>query len=228
MNALVRLSLGALAALVAPAAASADPSLRATPDTGEPGDDVILHGRDWVVGSGCASGVTLSFRQSGDRLRLGTANAGSGRFDFETHYQRADPGPARFVARQECVDRVYKRSAYVTVGGTASVRYRGKTEHGGRVSFRVIDGNEIDRFRFVNRCSTDRERGSLVPGTMPIGDVTFSRRGSRFNIFGRFRASGVVKGTAREQVMGCDSELMTWRAERVDGTSTSGGLSPHD
>jgi hypothetical protein len=54
-----------------------------------------------------------------------------------------------------------------------------------------------------------------VPGTMAIGDVTFARRGGRFQIFGRFRASGVVKGTAREQVMGCDSEPMTWRAEQV-------------
>jgi hypothetical protein len=201
--------------LTAPAVASADPSLRATPDTGEPGDDVILHGRDWVIGSGCESTVTLSFRQSGNRLRLGTANAGAGRFDFATHYQRADPGPARFVARQECVDRVYRRSAYVTIGGSESVRYRGQTEHGGRVSFVVIDGSEVDRFRFMNRCSTDRQRGSLVPGTMAIGDVTFTRRGGRFQIFGRFRASGVVKGTAREQVMGCDSEPMTWRAEQV-------------
>lgn len=216
MNAFVLVCLCAMATLVAPAAASADPSLRATPDTGEPGDDVILHGRGWIVGAGCENRITLSFRQGDSRIRLGSAVHGDGRFEFTTHYQQASPGTARFVARQECVDRVYRRSAYVTIGGTESVRYRGQTEHGGRVSFVVIDGNEVDRFRFVNRCSTDRKRGSLVPGTMPIGDVTFSRRGGRFQIFGRFRAAGVVKGTAREQVMGCDSEPMTWRVERVD------------
>lgn len=216
MNAFVLVCLCAMATLVAPAAASADPSLRATPDTGEPGDDVILHGRGWIVDSGCENRITLSFRQGDSRIRLGSAVHGDGRFEFTTHYQQASPGTARFVARQECVDRVYRRSAYVTIGGTESVRYRGQTEHGGRVSFVVIDGNEVDRFRFVNRCSTDRKRGSLVPGTMPIGDVTFSRRGGRFQIFGRFRAAGVVKGTAREQVMGCDSEPMTWRVERVD------------
>ena len=226
MNALVFFCLCGLATLVAPAVAAADPSLRAVPDTGEPGDEVVLHGRGWTVGEGCVNKVTLSFRQGDSRLRLSSAVVGDGRFDFHTHYQQADPGPARFVGKQVCEDRVYRASAYVTIGGTESVRYRGQTEHGGRVSFVVIDGNEVDRFRFLNRCSTDRRRGSLVPGTMPIGDVTFSRRGGRFQIFGRFRASGVVKGTAREQVMGCDSEPMTWRAERVD--QSSGSTGPHD
>src|SRR5919107_324659 len=123
-----------------------------------------------------------------------------------------EPGAARFVAVQPCAgDNKIRRAAHVTIGGDTSVRYRGQTEHGGRVSFVVVDGNEVTNFRFVNRCAEDRERGSLVPGVMPIGDVSFSRRGGRFRIFGRFRASGVVKGTAREQVAGCDSEKMTWR-----------------
>ena len=216
MNALVLICLAAIATLVAPAAAAADPSLGASPDRGEPGDEVVLHGRGWITGPGCENSVTLSFRQDDARLKLGTAVHGDGRFDFHTHYQQATPGPARFVARQECRDRVIRRAAQVTIGGDESVRYRGQTEHGGRVSFVVVDGNEVTRFRFVNRCSTDRRRGSLVPGAMPIGDVTFSRRGGRFDIFGRFRANGVAKGTAREQVMGCDSEPMTWRASRVD------------
>ena len=228
MNALVFVSLCGVAALAAPAAAAADPSLRASPDEGEPGDDVVLHGRGWIVGNGCQNKVTLSFRQGDRRVPLSSATLGDGRFEFHTHYQQADPGSARFVAKQVCADRVIRRRAYVTIGGELSVRYRGQTEHGKRVSFVVVDGNEVTRFRFVNRCSTDRERGSLVPGSMPIGDVTFSRRGGRFNIFGRFRANGVVTGTAREQITGCDSQAMTWRAERVDDRSTNGGLSPRD
>jgi len=215
MNALVLACICGLATLVAPAVAAADSSLRATPDTGEPGDDVILHGRGWDSEPGCSSRIKLSFRQDGRRLGLGSAVHGGGRFDFETHYQQAEPGAARFVAVQTCEDRRIRRAAHVTVGGEETVRYRGRTEHGGRVSFVVVDGNMVTRFRFMNRCATDRERGSLVPGTMPIGDVTFSRRGGRFRIFGRFRANGVVRGRAREQVAGCDSERMTWRAERA-------------
>jgi len=214
MNKLVIACLCGAAGLAVPATAAADPSLRASPDTGEPGDDVVLHGRGWTI-AGCANKATLSFRQDGTKLKLGSAIHGNGRFDFHTHYQQAEPGAARFVAVQRCEDRVYRRAAHVTIGGTHAVRYRGQTEHGGRVSFVVVDGNEVTRFRFMNRCSTDRERGSLVPGAMPIGDVSFSRRGGRFRIFGRFRPNGVVKGRARERVMGCDSEKMTWRADRV-------------
>jgi hypothetical protein len=215
MNKLVIACLCGAAGLAVPATAAADPSLRASPDEGEPGDDVVLHGRGWISGNGCESKVMLTFRQSGNKLKLGSAIHGDGRFDFHTHYQQAEPGAARFVAVQRCEGLVYRRAAHVTIGGTHSVRYRGQTEHGGRVSFVVVDGNEVTRFRFMNRCSTDRERGSLVPGVMPIGDVSFSREGGRFRIFGRFRQSGVVKGRAREQIMGCDSEKMTWRAERV-------------
>ncbi len=216
MKILVIACLLPAAALVAPSVAGAAPSLRATPDEGEPGDEVILHGRGWISGGGCANRLTLSFRQGGSKLKLGSAVHGDGRFDFHTHYQRAEPGAARFVAVQKCESVTYRRAAHVTIGGTHRVRYRGQTEHGGRVSFVVVDGNEVTEFRFMNRCSEDRKRGSLVPGAMPIGDVSFSRRGGRFRIFGRFRANGVVKGRAREQVMGCDSERMTWRAERVD------------
>ena len=216
MNKLVIACVLPAAALVAPSVAAADPSLRASPNQGEPGDDVTLHGRGWITGAGCANRVTLSFRQDGTKLKLGSAVHGDGRFDFDTHYQQAEPGSARFVAVQRCEDRIIRRGAHVTIGGDATVRYRGQTEHGGRVSFVVVDGNEVTEFRFMNRCATDRERGSLVPGVMPIGDVSFSRQGGRFRIFGRFRDNGVVKGTAREQIMGCDSEKMTWRAERVD------------
>jgi hypothetical protein len=216
MNKLVVTCLCGAAGLAVPATAGADPSLRATPDEGEPGDGVVLHGRGWISGGGCANRITLSFRQDGSKLKLGSAVHGDGRFDFDTHYQQAEPGAARFVAVQQCESVTYRRAAHVTIGGTRRVRYRGQTEHGGRVSFVVVDGNEVTEFRFLNRCSEDRERGSLVPGAMPIGDVSFSRRGGRFRIFGRFRANGVVTGRAREQVMGCDSERMTWRAERVD------------
>jgi hypothetical protein len=206
-------------ALVGPATAAAQPTLRADPDQGEPGDDVALHGRGWVVGDGCSSRIILLFRQGDSRLKLGEAVHGDGRFTFNTHYQQAEPGTARFVAKQKCTDRAIYRAAYVTIGGgdgDETVRYKGQTEHGGRVRFQVVDGNEVRNFRFMNRCATDRERGSLVPGVMPIGDVSFSRHGGRFNIFGRFRESGVVKGRAREEISGCDSGKMTWRAERVD------------
>lgn len=216
MNKLVFACALAAATFAAPAVAAADPSLSASPATGEPGDDVTLHGRGWT-NPFCENKVALSFRQNGRKVKLGSAVHGDGRFDFMTHYQQAEPGPARFVAVQTCAgDNKIRRAAYVTIGGDESVRYRGQTEHGGRVSFTVVDGNEVRNFRFMNRCATDRERGSLVPGTMPIGDVSFSRQGGRFKIFGRFRANGVVRGTAREQIAGCDSEKMTWRAERVD------------
>src|SRR5687767_2922488 len=201
--------------MAAPATAAADPSLRASPDRGEVGDAVTLHGRGWIVGSGCANRVVLYFKQGTRSMKLGTAVHGDGSFSFRTHYQQAASGPARFVARQVCDDGVYRRSAPVTIGGSDSVRYRGQTEHGGRVSFVVVDGNEVRDFRFMNRCSIDRRRGSAVPGSMAIGDVSFSRRGHRFTIFGRFYASGVVRGRAREEDRGCDSGTMTWRVERV-------------
>ena len=223
MNKLVVACLCGAAGLAVPASAAADPSLRATPDTGEPGDDVILHARGWT-NPYCESKLALSFRQNGRKTKLGSAVLGDGRLDFMSHYQEAQPGPARFVAVQQCAGgNTIRRSAFVTIGGSETVRYRGQTEHGGRVSFKVVDGNEVRDFRFMNRCATDRERGSLVPGRMPIGDVSFSRSGARFDIFGHFRPNGVVKGTARERIMGCDSETMTWRAERVDQLSGSGG-----
>ena len=219
----------AAATVAAPAVAVADPSHRASPATGEPGDDVTLHGRGWT-NPFCENKITLTFRQNGSKVKLGTAQQGDGRFDFMTHYQQAQPGSARFVAVQLCAgDNKIRRAAFVTIGGSESVRYRGQTEHGGRVTFKVVDGNEVRDFRFMNRCATDRERGSLVPGVMPIGDVSFSRSGHRFSIFGRFRPNGVVKGTARERLSDCDSEKMTWRAERVDQSgSSNGSVGPRD
>ena len=225
-------------ALVGPTTAAADPTLRADPDHGQPGDDVALHGRGWT-NPFCENKVTLSFRQSDLKVKLGSASLGDGRFAFMTHYQQAEPGAARFVAVQACAgDNKIRRAAYVTIGGGGAdetVRYKGQTEHGGRVRFDVVDGNEVRNFRFMNRCSTDRKRGSLVPGSMPIGDTSFSRHGGRFDIFGRFRLSGVVKGNAHEQISDCDSEKMTWRAERVEGstgsdgsTDSDGSTGPHD
>ena len=215
MKALAPACLCGLAGLALPAVAAADPFLRATPDHGLPGDDVTLRGRGWTTPF-CENTVVLTFRQNGRKLKLGSAAHGDGRFNFMTHYQEAEPGPARFVAVQTCAgNNKIRRAAQVNIGGDTSVRYRGQTEHGGRVSFTVVDGNEVIDFRFMNRCASDRERGSLVPGSMAIGDVSFSRSGRRFSVFGRFRSSGVVKGTARERVSDCDSEKMTWRAERV-------------
>jgi hypothetical protein len=205
--------------LIGAAPAAADPSLRADPDHGEPGDDVALHGRGWT-NPFCESKITLSFRQSGRKVKLGSAVSGDGRFLFNTHYQQADPGSARFVAVQPCAgDNKIKRAAYVTIGGGGAddtVNYKGQTEHGGRVSFEVVDGNEVRNFRFMNRCSKDRQRGSRVPGGMAIGDISFSRRGQEFTIFGRFRTGGLVNGSARQRVDGCDSGKMTWSARRAD------------
>ena len=213
MNVAVGCLVACALAVAAPAAALGAPSLRASPDQGEPGDDVVLVGRGWIA---CSSKIVLYFKQGDRTLRLGTAAHGDGSFRFETHYQQAVPGSARFIGRQACGERVYRRSAYVTIGGGESIAYRGQTEHGGRVSFVVVDGNEVRRFRFMNRCSVDRRRGSLVPGTMAIGDVSFSRRGHQFTIFGRFRANGRVTGRARERMPGCDSGSMTWTARRTD------------
>jgi hypothetical protein len=228
MNTLVLACFCGLAVLIPATTAAAAPSLRASPDHGEPGDDVTLRGRGWT-NPFCEDKVALSFRQNGRKMKLGTARHGDGRFDFDTHYQQAQPGSARFVAVQPCAgDNKIRRVAYVTIGGDDMVRYRGQTEHGGQVSFTVVDGNEVTNFRFMNRCATDRERGSLVRRKMAIGDVSFSRRGRRFSIFGRFRPSGVVRGTARERVPGCDSEKMTWRAERVDRSSGSNGATGPD
>lgn len=205
-----------LLVLAAPAVAAAEPSLRASPSSGEVGDDVELLGRGWLTGGGCSNKVVVYFRQGDRRMRLGQAVHGGGRFKFETRYQQAEPGAARFVARQRCPRRTYSRSAHVTVGKLSdTVRYRGQTEHGGRVSFVVVDGNEVRKFRFLNRCSQDRELGSLVPGRMAIGDVSFSRRGREFGIFGRFRPTGRVTGNARQQVDSCDSGEMSWTARRV-------------
>jgi hypothetical protein len=219
MNVAAGCVVAAALALAAPAVAAADPSLRASPSRGEVGDDVALHGRGWFVGGGCASRVVLYFKQGDRSMKLGRALHGDGAFTFDTHYQQAQPGPARFVARQTCDDRVYRRSADVTVGrggdGDETVAYRGQTEHGGRVAFVVVDGNEVRRFRFLNRCSTDRRRGSRVPGSMPIGDISFSRRGREFTIFGRFRTGGLVNGSARQRTGTCDSGRMTWSAHRV-------------
>ena len=229
MTKLVLACLCGTVGLVLPASAVADPSLRASPDHGLPGDDVTLRGRGWTTPF-CENKVVLSFRQNGRKVRLGTAQHGDGRFDFTSHYQQAEPGAARFVAVQTCAGgNKIRRAAHVNIGGDTSVRYRGQTEHGGRVSFTVFDGNVVKGFRFMNRCATDRRRGSLVPGSMAIGDVSFSRRGGRFRIFGRFRANGVVKGRARERIPGCDSEKMTWRAERVDRPRRSNGSTgPND
>src|SRR6187551_305215 len=152
MTKLVLACLCGSAVLAVPAAASATPSLRATPDAGEPGDDVTLHGRGWT-NPFCENKIALSFRQNGRKLKLGSATEGDGRFDFMTHYQEAQPGSARFVAVQPCAGgNKIRRVAFVTIGGSETVRYRGQTEHGGKVSFKVVDGNEVREFRFMNRC----------------------------------------------------------------------------
>ena len=56
----------AVTTFAAPAVAVADPSLRASPDAGKPGDDVTLHGRSWT-NPYCESNVTLTFRRTAAR-----------------------------------------------------------------------------------------------------------------------------------------------------------------
>jgi hypothetical protein len=225
----------AAAALALAATASVDAATNAgiavSPKAGKPGDRVTLEGYGWSGEAGCANTVVLWFKQGDRSLRLGEATLGpdqrpdgvgpTGRgFVFRTHIQGfATPGRAYFVGRQSCETGALRRSVAVTVRGEPgdeTVRYRGKTRRGGRVSFVVVDGNEVRKFRFVNRCPADSDRGTLVPGPMRIGDVSFSRRGRQFTIFGRFYAGGVVKGHARNRTGDCDSGKLRWTAHRVD------------
>ena len=135
-----------------------------------------------------------------------------------THYQQAQPGSARFVAVQPCAgDNKIRRAAFVTIGGSddESVRYRGQTEHGGRVSFKVVDGNEVQELP-LHEPLRHRPR-ARQPGAGRDADrrrlVLAPRRAVRRSSAAS-ATNGVVKGTAREQISGCDSEKMTWRAER--------------
>jgi hypothetical protein len=212
------LAAGAALLLAPPASAGISPVLTASPDRGDPGADVTLFGEGWV---GCSERVSLYFNQSGRGIKLGTAIHGDGSFSFRTHIQGwAVPGPAEFVGRQVCPNGVYRRVANVTVNGEATddetVRYVGETEKGGRVSFKVIDGTEVQNFRFANKCRPNARYGSRVPGAMRIGDVSFSRDGREFRIFGRFYAGGLVKGRARQFRGRCDSGRLKWEAERVN------------
>jgi hypothetical protein len=214
-----RTLLGVAAAaltLVAPASAGFSPTLTTTPKSGKPGADITLTGTGWVA---CGERISLYFNQSGNGLKLGTALHGNGAFSFSTHIQGwATPGPAHFVARQVCPSGVYRRTATVQVKGESGddgvVRYIGETEKGGRVSFRVTDGTHVRRFRFVNRCGADSRLGTRVPGPMRIGDVSFSRDGRQFRIFGRFYAGGEVRGRARNVTGDCDSGRLKWTAMR--------------
>ena len=202
--------------LAAPASAGISPTLSASPTSGDPGDDVTLFGQGWV---GCSERVSLYFNQSGRGIKLGTAIHGDGAFSFHTHIQGwAVPGTAQFVGRQVCPTGVYRRVATVTVEGQVvddTIRYIGETEKGGRVSFKVADGNKVQNFRFVNKCRPNARYGSRVPGSMRIGDVSFSRNGQEFRIFGRFYAGGVVKGRARQIRGRCNSGKLKWTAHRV-------------
>jgi hypothetical protein len=217
MNRLVvPLAAAAAIALASPAYAGISPSLQASPDSGKPGADVTLFGQGWV---GCSEPVSLYFNQAGRGIKLGTAIHGNGAFSFNTHIQGwAQPGAAQFVGRQVCPTGVYRRVATVRVKGQVAdgpVRYVGETEKHGRVSFKVVDGNEVRNFRFVNRCPADSNLGTRVPGGMRIGDVSFSRNGRQFRIFGRFYAGGLVKGRARDITGDCDSGRLHWTAHRV-------------
>jgi hypothetical protein len=218
MNKLAVLAVaGALLAVASPAYGGISPVLTSTPDRGDPGDDVTLTGQGWV---GCGERVSLYFNQNGNGIKLGTAIHNQGAFTFFTHIQGwAVPGRASFVGRQVCPNGVYRRVVNVTVRGEVvdeTIRYIGETEKGGRVSFRVVDGNKVENFRFQNKCRPNANYGSRVPGAMRIGDVSFSRNGRDFRIFGRFYANGLVKGRAREFRGRCDSGKLKWTAERVN------------
>lgn len=190
---------------------------------------MTLTGYGWSADARCAGRVVLWFKQGERRLRLGEAILGpdqrpdgvgpTGRgFIFKTHVQGfATRGRAYFVGRQACEGGALKRSAAVFVKGPRHVaHFAGETARGGRVSFIVVDGNEVRKFRFVNRCPADSTDGTLVPGRMRIGDVSFSRRGRQFTIFGRFYANGEVRGRARNRTGDCDSGKLRWTARRTD------------
>ena len=206
-----------LLAFPASAGFTPDPELISSPTSGKPGAKVTLSGQGWT---GCSAKVALYFRQGDRRLKLGDAVHGNGAFSFSTHIQGfAEPGPARFSGRQKCGTEVYAARADVRVKGETTgdgdetVRYIGSSR-AGRVSFQVVDGTEVRRFRFVNKCPADSKYGTLVPGAMRIGDISFSRRGQQFKIFGRFYADGTVRGRARNITGNCDSGRLNWTAVR--------------
>lgn len=217
MNRLALLCVAATALVFAsPASAGVSPTLQASPSSGKPGAKVTLFGQGWIA---CSERVSLYFNQGQQGIKLGTAIHGDGAFSFSTHIQGwAQPGTATFVGRQVCPTGVYRRATTVTVTGEVvdeTIRYVGETEKGGRMSFRVVDGTKVENFRFQNKCQPGATYGSRVPGAMRIGDVSFSRNGREFRIFGRFYAGGVVKGRARKIGRNCDSGKLRWTANRV-------------
>jgi hypothetical protein len=96
--------------------------------------------------------------------------------------------------------------------------FRGETEEGGNVQFRIsVSGERVVRFRFANRCPTDSARGNLVPGRFKIrrgknGILRFSHRDSQFTIRGRFVSGSKAKGTAQNDTGNCHSGKLRWTA----------------
>ena len=97
-------------------------------------------------------------------------------------------------------------------------KFKGKTDEGGRVSFKLTAGGKyVRRFRFANRCPSDSARGNLVPGRMKVREVrngrrVFSYKDDQFTIRGHFVSNRKAKGTAQNDTGDCHSGKLHWKA----------------
>jgi hypothetical protein len=101
-------------------------------------------------------------------------------------------------------------------GAAVTNRYVGKTSQHQAMSFQIsADGKSVVKFRFVNNCPTNSNKGNLVPATMSISrHRTFSHHDSEFTVTGKFNAGGAT-GTARNVTGDCDSGKLRWSATLV-------------
>ena len=90
--------------------------------------------------------------------------------------------------------------------------WRGRTENGGSVSFRVRGGKVVG-FRFVNACPADSARGTLVSARMVIRRGRFAHHDTQFTVKGRIGRRRAV-GTARDVTGSCDSGVLRFTARR--------------
>src|SRR4051794_2793445 len=106
--------------------------------------------------------------------------------------------------------------AFSAVAGAVTNRYEGKTSQKQVMSFQISkDGKKVVKFRFVNDCPSDSNKGNLVPASMPISNRrTFSHHDSQFTVTGRFTTGGAT-GTARNLTGDCDSGKLRWNATLV-------------
>jgi hypothetical protein len=107
--------------------------------------------------------------------------------------------------------------AVPAVAASGERRFQGSSKDG-NVQFRISNnGKYVKKFRFVNRCPSDKETGTLVNGRMRIyhgktGILKFKRTQGQFTIHGRFVSSNKAKGTAQNDTGDCHSGKLRWVA----------------